>query len=147
MTAKSFFIPKSLLGRMPQRRSLSTVVNAAAAIGGMTSLLLMVQISGVASMAYQVQRLEDQRTYWQETNYHVETEIAYLQSVSRIENEAVNKLKMVPAKKIIPVLLSKPVQRSAPSVEPSPATPAKQPKVQSQWQDILNTVQQVLGRQ
>ncbi len=79
------------------------MMNVSVAVVGMTALLLMVQISGVASMAYEVQRLEDQRTYWQESNYRVEAEIARLGSLSYVRQEATNRLKMAPAQNVIPV--------------------------------------------
>jgi hypothetical protein len=98
VAADPLFIPKALLGRFPQRKGLSALIPTTIALVGMVSLLLLVQISGVAATAYKVQRLEALRTYWQEANYQAEKEIARLQSLDRIEQEAKGRLKMVAAK-------------------------------------------------
>lgn len=113
-----------------------------AAIVGMTSLLLLVQISGVASMAYEVQRLEDSRLYWQEANYRAETEIARLQSLGRIDEEATSRLKMVPAKGTIAVLLASPIQARTPALEPTREASSKPGKVESWWQGVTDLISQ-----
>jgi len=150
VAAKTLSVSTSLLGRIPKRRNLSGLLNVCAAILGMTTLLLMVQISGVASKAYEVQRLEDSRTYWQETNYRVEAEIARLQSLNRIEAEAVNRLKMVPAKNVISVLVAKPresnaVAQPANREAPSAAT-SSNAKSRAWHQDLLEIVEQLWER-
>lgn len=144
MAARAFSIPGSLLGRIPKHRNLSAILNTSAALVGMTSLLLLVQISGVASMAYEVQRLEDLRTYWQETNYRAEAEMARLQSLGRIQEEATGRLKMVPAKDPVPVLIAKPLQSHTPVQEPSREAPAKTSKSSSRawYQDFLDVIEQ-----
>lgn len=137
--------PESAAGRIPRYRSLSAFLNMSAAIVGMTSLLLMVQISGVASMAYEVQRLEDSRLYWQEANYRAETDIARLQSLERIEEEATARLKMVPAKDTVPVLLPGPVQARTSSLESSRNVPNKARGTAPWWQELADLVGQIRG--
>ncbi len=142
MPARSLAISRRLLGRF-QRRNLSGLVNTCVAIVAMTTLMLLVQISGVASMAYEVQRLEDLRTYWQESNYRAETEIARLQSLPRIEEEATTRLKMVPAKEPIPVMMSGPFQ-ARPSLPQAVRGPSpKASSSQQWWQGILDLMNQV----
>ncbi len=145
MKRKSFPIPRSLLGRIPARRNLSTLMNVSVAVVGMTSLLLMVQISGVASMAYEVHRLEDQRTYWQETNFRAEAEIARLGSLSYVRQEATNRLKMAPAQNVIPVpipnagRISAPLQETARQGAPTPA----KSNTGAWYEDVLELARQV----
>ncbi len=145
MPVKSISVSGSLLGRIPRYRSLSALLNISAAIIGMTSLLLLVQISGVASMAYEVQRLEDSRVSWQEANYRAETEIARLQSLGRIEEEATARLKMVPAKESIPILLANPIQVRTPPVEPARSASPKGGRAEPWWQGLADLVNQVRG--
>ena len=66
------------------------------AIVGMASLLLVVQSSGITSAAYDVLQLERIRDDWVRANYQLESDIATLQSLARVEAEAVGRLKMVP---------------------------------------------------
>ena len=143
MPARSLALSMRLLGRFQRHRNLSGLVNISAAVFGMTTLMLLVQISGVASMAYEVQRLEDPRTYWQESNYRAETEIASLQSLPRIEEEATTRLKMVPAKEPIPVMMSGPFQ-ARPSLPEAIRGPSpKAGSGQQWWQGILDLMDQV----
>lgn len=69
----------------------------ALAILGMAGLLLVVQSSGITSAAYEVLQLEQIRDDWVRANYQLESDAAALQSLSRVESEAVGRLKMVPA--------------------------------------------------
>ncbi|MDP2661021.1 MAG: hypothetical protein Q8R28_09870 [Dehalococcoidia bacterium] len=111
----------------------------------MTTLLLMVQISGVASKAYEVQRLEDQRTYWQETNFRVEAEIARLGSLSYVRQEATNRLKMAPAQNVIPVPVPNAVQNRAPVLETTrleSTAPAKS-NHRAWYEDMVDLAKQV----
>lgn len=140
MPVSPMSVPKSLLGRFPRHRSLSAILNISAAILGMTSLMLMVQISGVATMAYEVQRLEELRLNWQENNYRVEVEMAYLQSLARIEAEATTRLKMAPAKETIPVLVASTLQPGA-GTGGKPTNPIpKANNADPWWQAILDLV-------
>jgi hypothetical protein len=142
---KPFSIPRSLLGRIPRRRNLSTLMNMSIAVVGMTTLLLMVQISGVASKAYEVQRLEDQRTYWQETNFRVEAEIARLGSLSYVRQEAANRLKMAPAQNVIPVPLPNTAQNRAASQETTKQEPAAPTRINARtWlEDMADLAKQI----
>lgn len=146
MAHRSFSISRSLLGRIPRHRTLSALLNTSAAIVGMTSLLLLVQISGVAAMAYEVQRLEDLRTYWQESNYRAEAEVARLQSLNRIEEEATTRLKMVPAKEPIPVLAARPLPARTPPPEATRGAVPKIPNVETWWQTLVDLMGQAWRR-
>ncbi|MDO8691580.1 MAG: hypothetical protein Q7R39_16525 [Dehalococcoidia bacterium] len=112
----------------------------------MTSLLLMVQISGVASMAYEVQRLEDQRTNWQETNFRVEAEIARLGSLSYVQQEATKRLKMAPAQNVIPVPVPNSIQDRAPQETTRQESTAPAKSITRAWyEDMFDLAKQVWG--
>ncbi|MFN8535107.1 MAG: hypothetical protein U0556_16335 [Dehalococcoidia bacterium] len=93
------------LGRLPG------VFTMAAAIVSIVSVLLLIQTSGVASVGYDIQRLEDTRDHWRESNYQLEHENAKLKSLDRVEREARTKLKMQPAES--PVFIAVDVKPSA----------------------------------
>ncbi|GIW08253.1 MAG: hypothetical protein KatS3mg060_3058 [Dehalococcoidia bacterium] len=107
------------LGRLPG------VITMATGIVSIVSVLLLIQTSGVASVGYDIQRLEETRDHWRESNWQLEHEIASLKSLDRIEREARTKLKMQPTEK--PVFVSvdvKPTTRDAPAwTPPSPPPP------------------------
>ena len=96
-------------------------------------------------MAYEVHRLEDQRTYWQETNFRAEAEIARLGSLSYVRQEATNRLKMAPAQNVIPVPIPNAVQNRVPLQETakqeSPA-PAKSNN-RAWYEDMVDLARQV----
>lgn len=91
-------------------------------------------------MAYEVQRLEELRLNWQENNYRVEAEMAYLQSLARIEAEATTRLKMAPAKETIPVLVASTLQPGAGTGRKSTNPIPKANNADPWWQAILDLV-------
>lgn len=80
-------------------RHLPGLLTMAAGIVSVVSVLLLIQTSGVASVGYDIQRLEDVRDHWRQSNWQLEHEIASLKSLDRIEREARTRLKMQPAEK------------------------------------------------
>ena len=111
----------------------------ALAILGMAGLLLLVQSSGITSAAYEVLRLEQIRSEWERSNFQLEADTAALQSLSRVEKEAVGRLKMVPADRPLFV----PVKRSsAEPLRPLTARPRADDRPASEspdsaWQQIV----------
>ncbi|MCL5264191.1 MAG: hypothetical protein M1343_03185 [Chloroflexi bacterium] len=77
-------------------------------VAGLVSLLYLAQTSTVATVGYDIKRLEDQRARWQMKNAQSRVKIAELQSIDRIERDAKSRLNMAPPTKIIfvPVELS-----------------------------------------
>jgi cell division protein FtsL len=108
------------LGRLPG------ILTMAAGIVSIVSVLLLIQTSGVASVGYDIQRLEEVRDHWRESNWQLEHEIASLKSLERVEREARTKLKMVPASQPVYVSVDvKPTTKDLTTWTPSaPPTPA-----------------------
>jgi cell division protein FtsL len=77
-------------------------------------LLLVVQVANLTTESYELERLEAERQRWLASNYDLEAESAELQSLNRVEREAREKLKMVPAGDFVFVAVS---------VAPPPAAP------------------------
>ena len=90
----------------------------ALAILGMASLLLVVQSSGITSAAYEVLQLERIRDDWVRANYQLESDAASLQSLARVEAEAVGRLKMVPPDRPLFIQVT-----GSPSQPPGPMAP------------------------
>ncbi len=80
--------------QLPRRSALPAILPVAMAIVSSVSLLLLVQTSGVTTTGYDVRRLEQEKEDWQQANFQLEYDIAYLQSLARIEKEATGKLRM-----------------------------------------------------
>ncbi|MCS6801116.1 MAG: hypothetical protein RMM58_04785 [Chloroflexota bacterium] len=94
----------------------------AAALVSIVSVLLLIQTSGVASVGYDIQRLEEIRDHWRQSNWQLEQEIASLKSLDRIEREARTTLKMQPAEKPIFVAVDvKPLSKDLAAWSPAPA--------------------------
>lgn len=77
--------------------STSTLV-AVTALAGLAALLLVVQNSTITTAGYEVRHLETKRDAWRQLNYQLEAEVAALQSLSRVEREAKERLGMIAAK-------------------------------------------------
>ena len=92
-------------------RSLLSLLPTAAAVLGLVSLLLSVQTSRVTTSGYDIRRLEQVRQEWRDRNHVLEAEISSLKSLDRVEREAKEVLKMVPATRYIYVV----VEEAAPS--------------------------------
>lgn len=81
-------VPIALPGVLP------LVAIALALIGA----VILVQLSGVTATGYDLRRLKTERSDWQRENQLLESYVANLQSLERVERVATDKLKMVPAK-------------------------------------------------
>ena len=57
-------------------RRLPGLLTMAAGIISIVSVMLLIQTSGVASVGYDIQRLEEVRNHWREVNYQLEHENA-----------------------------------------------------------------------
>lgn len=96
-------------------RRLPGLLTTSAAIVSTVSLLMLIQTSGVASVGYDIQRLEETRDHWRETNFELSAQIAQLQSLDRVEREAKTRMKMIVPDK--PVFVSVDVAPTANHIE------------------------------
>lgn len=78
------------LGRLQASGWLPTLLLAACAV----VLVYLVQISGVATTGYDIQRLQNERTEWSLRNEQLRLELAKLRSLAWVESEAVGRLGM-----------------------------------------------------
>jgi hypothetical protein len=92
----------------------------------LAGLLLLVLVAGITTETYALERLEAERQRWLAGNFELESEAAQLQSLNRIEREAREKLRMVPATDYVYVTV--PVAPAPPAERPpegnAPAAPA-----------------------
>ena len=111
----------------------------ALAILAMAGLLLLVQSSGITTAAYEVLQLEEIRGEWELANYQQQAETASLQSLSRVEKEAVGRLKMVPADRPLFVAAKRPSAEPMGPLTPRTRTEDRSPAASpsSSWQQIL----------
>jgi cell division protein FtsL len=61
----------------------------------LVALVYLVQISGVATTGYDIQRLQAERDDWQLRNEQLQLELAKRKSLTWIESEATSRLGMV----------------------------------------------------
>lgn len=94
-------------GGLAHRWGLPALLPTTAAIVSLASLLLLLQSSNVTTSGYDLRRLEAMREDWAQSNYQLEAEIAYLQSLGRVAREAKEKLGMVPATTYLFVTVAK----------------------------------------
>jgi cell division protein FtsB len=87
--------PREALGEARDR--LVSVLPHAAVVIGLASLLLLMQTSAIAAEGYTLRRLEAERESWRQRNLQLESEIAALQSLQRVDLIARQRLGMVPA--------------------------------------------------
>ena len=123
---------------LPSYSSLTALLPTTVAIISLASLLLMVQTSRVATAGYDLTRLAQTRDEWRSRNYQLEAEIATLQSLDRIEKEAVARFKMKPATEYVYVKVAEPPRASpAPGMQPPnlKAKPAEESR--RKWWDAL----------
>ncbi|MBI2303668.1 MAG: hypothetical protein HYU86_02845 [Chloroflexi bacterium] len=106
-------------------------------------LLLLFQTSHLTSTGYEVQRLEAEKRDWQRRNYQLEAEIGRLQSLERIQNEATQRLKMVPATQYLYVVGGTPRLSSGNDRETVPNRyPREQKETWSWWGRFWEDVRQ-----
>ncbi|MBI2865038.1 MAG: hypothetical protein HYX94_10810 [Chloroflexi bacterium] len=128
------------------RRALPAILPVAMAIVSSVSLLLLVQTSGMTTTGYEVKRLEQEREDWQQANYQLAAEVAYLKSLPRIEKEATSRLRMVPATDYLFVSVAKSPEVSGDGDPPLVQT--KRPTVgrDDGWsQELLDWLGSALG--
>jgi hypothetical protein len=82
-----------VLGRLWATAWLPSVLLA----GCLVALMYLLQTSGVATVGYDIQRLQVQRDDWQLRNEQLRLELAKRQSLTWIESEATSRLGMVRA--------------------------------------------------
>ncbi len=80
--------------------SLPVILILAAMIVGVAALLPLVQSSGATNTAGNIHTLEQEKTDWRARVRALELKVAGLGSLNRIEQEATQRLKMVPPKEI-----------------------------------------------
>lgn len=61
-------------------------------------VVILVQLRGVTTTGYDLRRLQNERADWRRENQLLESYVANLQSLDRVERVAVDKLKMMPTK-------------------------------------------------
>lgn len=84
----------------PISSTLPVILMGAALLIGLAALLPLVQSSGATSTAGDIEKLEDEKAAWQARLHELETEVASLGSLDRIEKEARTRLKMVVPKEV-----------------------------------------------
>lgn len=94
--SKEAAAPSELL-RSP---SLPLLLTAAALAIGLAALLPLIQSSSATTTNGNIQRLEQEKTDWQARLREIELEVAGLSSLNRIEQEAIERLGMVPPEEI-----------------------------------------------
>ncbi|MFH1485076.1 MAG: hypothetical protein ABIH46_03310 [Chloroflexota bacterium] len=82
---------------LPNFSGLIALLPATVAIMSIASLLLVVQTSRVATAGYDINRLAQIRDEWRDRNFQLEADVAYLQSLERVEKEATTRFNMKPA--------------------------------------------------
>jgi hypothetical protein len=80
-----------LLGRLRAAAWLPTILLAASLV----ALVYLLQASGVATIGYDIQRLQSERDDWQLRNEQLRLELAKRRSLTWVEAEATGRLGMV----------------------------------------------------
>ncbi len=88
--------------------SLPLLLTAAALAIGLAALLPLIQSSSATTTNGNIQRLEQEKTDWQARLREIELEVAGLSSLNRIEQEAIERLGMVPPEEIRYITVSGP---------------------------------------
>lgn len=123
---------------LPNYSSLTALLPTTVAIISLASLLLLVQTSRVATAGYDLNRQAQTRDEWRNRNYQLEAEIATLQSLDRIEKEAITRFKMKPATEYIYVKVTEPSKASPPLQMQPPSHKGKAAEeARRKWWDAL----------
>lgn len=145
MASSVLSIAREKMQQLPRRSALPAILTVAMAIVSLVGLLLLVQTSGVTTTGYDVRRLEQEREDWQQANYQIEAEIAYRQSLSRVEKEARDRLKMAPATEYVFVRVAETPYSSPDSLSP-PSRWSNARREEDGWsQHLLDWLGSVLG--
>jgi len=105
---------------------------------GIAALLPLVQSSGATTTAGNIQALEQEKTSWQAQLRELETQVATLGSLNRIEAEARDRLGMEPPQVTHYITVDVPPPES--QKLPSRFLPNEHPKPQSEsslWKDLF----------
>jgi cell division protein FtsL len=105
--------------------TLPLILMGAALLIGLAALLPVLQSSGATSTAGDIAKLESEKNAWQTRLHELETEVATLGSLERIEKEAHLRLKMGPPKDVhyLSVDAPPPAERRLPSRYLPPEAP------------------------
>lgn len=123
---------------MPNYGSLIALLPTTVAIVSLASLLLVVQTSRVATAGYDLNRQAQIRDEWRNRSYQLEAEVAHLQSLERIEKEAIARFKMKPATEYVYVQVAEP-SKAVPASESQPPDHKGKPtqETRRRWWDAL----------
>jgi cell division protein FtsL len=91
-----------------QEFSSPLALTVAAVTVGLAALLALMQSSDATTTSARVQRLQDQLADWEARTQELQVEVATLGGLERIEREATERLKMVPATETIYVTVDEP---------------------------------------
>jgi len=107
----------STLAGVATGSTLPVILTLAAMIVGLTAMLPLVQSSGATSTAGNIQRLHTEKSALQAKLRELETDVATLGSLSRIQQEAKTRLEMEQPKSVnyIAVDVAPPADRRLPS--------------------------------
>ena len=87
---------RAVIAELVQSPTLPVLLILAAMVIGIAALLPLVQSSGATTTAGNIQALEQEKTSWQAQLRELETQVATLGSLNRIEAEARDRLGMEP---------------------------------------------------
>ncbi len=124
-----------------QAPNLPVVVLFAGMVVALAALLPLVQSSGATTTAGRISQLEGQKADWQARTRELETEIATMGSLDRIEKEATERLHMVPPVDAyyITVDVPPPEERRLPSRFLPPAQ-EREEGGSSLWEDLFGWI-------
>ncbi len=125
--------------RLPQHSGLIALLPTTIGLVSLASLLLLVQTSLVTSTGYDIERLQEIRDDWKQKNYQLGYEIDSLKALPRIEQEAINRLGMVPATQHVYVKVDVPSQaRLTPEIHlPTQEEPASVHTAPGWWEKLM----------
>ena len=119
----------------PRRRSrgrlehfFASLIPTVAALITLATLLLLVQTSGVATSAYEVRQLDQERLYWEDKVVELEAEIAAVQSLDRVEQVATEVMQMAPPEQPLWIRLPASAEGESPPLNPAERAPTQQPQ-------------------
>src|SRR5438093_10898138 len=129
---------RAVIAELVQSTTLPVLLILAAMVIGIAALLPLVQSSGATTTAGNIQALEQEKTSWQAQLRELETQVATLGSLNRIEAEARDRLGMEPPQVTHYITVDVPPPES--QKLPSRFLPNEHPKPQSEsslWKDLF----------
>ena len=129
---------KSALPRV-STTSLPLVLIAAAVVIGLAALLPLIQSSGATTTSGRLQNMEQARADWVARLQELQVEVATLGGLERIEQEAVTRLKMVPAQETIYLKVDapRPESRKLPSRFLPTSTTTEESEDETLWDKLF----------